>query len=247
MLRTVSCLPILLHDLGAKQSQDLTQKQRSSSLSSSVTSGNSNHHKNPVYQMTPVWSSSVNQHPSDLNTSAPIDRYRAGFNACAHEIQYFLTRSPGVDAEARMRILEHLANHVQNLFWIKFNGDQNSENSGLMRALKLKQVLTERHEQDILRRKRKAPWKNELFDTQGKVRKNNAKILITPSNPKSDNQVTSHASGTKPLKSQLKVSNEGPLAENVKLHERDSDVSHDENQKQMIEYQEGSENVWRPW
>ena len=49
------------------------------------------------------------------------DRYRAGFNACAYEIQNFLSRNAEVDAEFRMRILDHLANHVQNLFWIKFN------------------------------------------------------------------------------------------------------------------------------
>ena len=57
-----------------------------------------------------------------------VDRYRAGFNACADEIQNFLSRTAEVDAEFRVRILDHLANHVQNLFWIKFHDPSQRRN-----------------------------------------------------------------------------------------------------------------------
>ena len=83
-----------------------------------------------------------------------VDKYRAGFNACASEVQNFLSGTSGVDPEIRMRILDHLANHVQNLFWIKFNdpgilstsaGSSRSQGR-LLRAMKLKQMVENRHQ-----------------------------------------------------------------------------------------------------
>ena len=151
----ISCLSLhilhgeLTHISGTKQTKASTVKQGPTSLSPSVTPSFPNNQQNPVDQKISEWSSSVPANNlSNLDTSPPIDRYRAGFNACAHEIQYFLARSPGVDAEARMRILEHLANHVQNLFWIKFNGNQTTGSSGLMRALKLRTVATNRSDKN---------------------------------------------------------------------------------------------------
>ena len=83
-----------------------------------------------------------------------VDKYRAGFNACASEVQHFLSEISGVDPEIRMRILDHLANRVQNLFWIKFNDPRiistsagSSRSKGcLLRAMKLKQMLENRHQ-----------------------------------------------------------------------------------------------------
>ena len=259
----ISCLSLhilhekLTHISGTKQTKDSTVKQGPTSLRQSVTPSFPNHQQNPVDQKISEWSSSVPANNlSNLDTSPPIDRYRAGFNACAHEIQYFLTRTPGVDAEARMRILEHLANHVQNLFWIKFNGNQNTGNSGLMRALKLKQVLTERHEQDILKNKGKGYQKAEPFYGQRKssTPRSLVKASQTSSNSKT-NRVTHFASGF----------SKGKVDKTIQLHRVHSNrsdmvgIPNDNNQKQMVapdsgakdiqmvQYQEGSENVWRPW
>ena len=86
-------------------------------------------------------------------TTNTADKYRAGFNACASEVQNFLSGTLGVDPEIRMRVLDHLANHVQNLFWIKFNDPgiistsaESSRSQGrVLRAMKLKQMVENRH------------------------------------------------------------------------------------------------------
>ena len=87
-------------------------------------------------------------------TTNTTDKYRAGFNACASEVQNFLSGTFGVDPEIRMRVLDHLANHVQNLFWIKFNdpgmistsaGSLRSQGR-VLRAMKLEQMVENRHQ-----------------------------------------------------------------------------------------------------
>ena len=112
----------------------------------------------PAYRKSP--DTEQKDSPCTTNTAetpalsmSTVDKYRAGFNACASEIQNFLSGTLGVDPEIRMRVLDHLANHVQNLFWIKFNdpgiistsaGSSRSQGR-VLRAMKLKQMVENGH------------------------------------------------------------------------------------------------------
>ena len=47
----------------------------------------------------------------------PVDRYRAGFNACADVLQGHLDQFPQVSNDCRARLMDHLANFIQNKQW----------------------------------------------------------------------------------------------------------------------------------
>ena len=46
-----------------------------------------------------------------------VDRYRAGFNACADVLQSHLDQLPQVSNDCRARLMDHLANFIQNKQW----------------------------------------------------------------------------------------------------------------------------------
>ena len=46
-----------------------------------------------------------------------VDRYRAGFNACADVLQSHLDQLPQITNDCRARLMDHLANFIQNKQW----------------------------------------------------------------------------------------------------------------------------------
>ena len=80
--------------------------------------------RGPLYQMLSMYSSNVYIIVRPFLFSSPgmahgaadaASKYRAGFNECASEVMRYMAESQGVDAEARTRILAHLASLLSPL------------------------------------------------------------------------------------------------------------------------------------
>nr|AGS55437.1 hairy enhancer of split 3 [Platynereis dumerilii] len=69
----------------------------------------------------------VNRIAGNGTQKPQFDKYRAGFNTCADEVRSYLAGRKEIDVEVRTRVIDHLANFIQNLQWLRTTQNQNGK------------------------------------------------------------------------------------------------------------------------
>lgn len=62
------------------------------------------------------------------------DTYRTGYNCCADEVRSYLASRSDVDVDMRTRVLDHLANFIQNVQWLRAAQTQQLPKNMMLRS-----------------------------------------------------------------------------------------------------------------